>query len=202
MFMAKGPRFRPKEIKMKTKALFLPQNLLRHAHLLFPESKIETDLNDRKWDPNNKGIEWQAPRRNRGANYGPYFIFKRLSGFLGISRCRGDWRKNTYTKKHLLWSFEKSPCCCCCFRFLIAEIRFFYICQTSGKRIISPNPKKEEHLNNFPFKRSISFFPGLVPDLSLLTTRERGETGGGDSLLWSVSQHGGKKRWRKKKEKK
>ncbi len=53
------------------------------THLLFPESKIETDLNDRKWDPNNKGTEWQAPRRNRGANYGPYFIFKRLSGFSG-----------------------------------------------------------------------------------------------------------------------
>ncbi len=55
--MAKGPRFRPKEIKMKNKGTFLPQNLLRHAHLLFPESKIETDLNDRKWDPNNKGTE-------------------------------------------------------------------------------------------------------------------------------------------------
>ncbi len=35
------------------------------THLLFPESKIETDLNDRKWDPNNKGIEWQALKQRR-----------------------------------------------------------------------------------------------------------------------------------------
>ncbi len=99
-------------------------------------------------------------------------------------------------------SLKNPPCCCCCFRFLITEIRFFYICQTSRKWKTNnfSKSKKRGAPKPLSLQKKHIFFPRPCARSFITHDKKRGETAGGDSLLWSVSQHGGKKRWRKKRE--